>query len=330
LKKAETNTGMRWLLFFYSVPSRPVSNRMKVWRKLTKSGAVQLKGSVYILPDSEEHYEFLQWLVSEITGMKGESAFVRIDGIETMKDQEIMTLFARQRAGDYRNIGKALDVLERRIGSIQKGAGDKDIKGISHQLDKLCREYDAIAAVDFFGSDDGKTLGKRIRAGRIQLEGLSGMSAKRDTPVSVRDVSRYQGRLWVTRKKPFIDRMASAWLIRRFIDIRASFGFIDERNISSLDKDAVAFDISDGEFTHSGDMCTFEVLIRAFGLKDKVLRKLAEIVHDLDVRDDKYGAEEAKGVEEILIGIRKSSGTDSEALERGMAVFEMLYISKTR
>jgi len=124
--------------------------------------------------------------------------------------------------------------------------------------------------------------------------------------------------------------MASAWLIRTIIDGKASFGFIDEKDIQNIDKSAVTFDVMGGEFTHSGDMCTFEVLIRAFSLKDKILRKIAEIVHDLDMKDYKYRAEEAKGLEEILTGITRSAKNDAEALEKGMEVFDMLYVSKSR
>jgi len=302
---------------------------MKVWRKLMKSGAVQLKGSVYILPDNEEHYEFLQWLVSEISGMKGEGAFARIAEIETMKNPEIVALFNEQRGSDYREIVKSFDDLERRLGSIQKGAKVQIIKVISGQFDKLIREYDGIAAVDFFHSSEGKRLSERIISLKSQVKVLSGVEAKKESPIQTREISKYQRRVWVTRKKPFIDRMASAWLIRKFIDSKAVFCFIDEKEIAALDNNSSAFDIRGGEFTHSGDMCTFEVLIKAFGLKDKILRKMAEIVHDLDIRDDKYKAAEAKGLEDILSGIRKSAKNDTEALEKGMAVFEMLYVNRT-
>jgi len=318
-----------WLLFFYSVPSKPVNSRMKVWRKLMKSGAVQLKGSVYILPDNEEHREFLQWLVTEISGMKGEGAFASIEKIETMKDSEIIALFNEQRGADYRDIGKSLDDLERRLGSVQKGARVQNIKVISEQLVKLVREYDRIVAVDFYHPGEGKRLSEKIINLKSQIRALSGVEERKESPVLTRDIAKYQGKVWVTRKKPFIDRMASAWLIRKFIDSKAVFGFIDEKDIDALDKKSAAFDIRGGEFTHSGDRCTFEGLIKAFGLKGKILRKMAEIVHDLDMRDDKYKAAEAKGLEDILSGIRKSAKDDSEALEKGMVVFEMLYTSKT-
>ena len=319
---------MGWLLFFYSVPSKPVSNRMKVWRKLIKAGAVQLKGSVYILPDTEEHYEFLQWLVSEIAGMKGEGAFARIEKIETMKNTEIIACFDEQRGSDYRDIRKSLDDLERRLGSIQKGTRDQNTKAISEQLDKLVREYDGIAAVDFFHSSNGKSLSEKIDNLKSQIKALSGAETKKESPIQPRDIAKYQGRVWVTRKKPFIDRMASAWLIKEFIDHKAAFGFIDEKAIDGLNKNSSAFDIRGGEFTHSGEMCTFEVLIKAFGLRDKILRKMAEVVHDLDMKDDKYKAE-AKGLEDILSGIRKSAKDDMESLEKGMSIFEMFYVSKT-
>lgn len=321
---------LSWLLFFYSVPTKPVSSRVKVWRKLMKSGAVQLKGSVYILPDNEDHYEFLQWLVTEISGMKGEGAFARIDRIETIKNSELIALFNEQRESDYRDIGKSLDDLERRLGSIQKGAKIQNIKVISEQFDKLVKEYGGIATVDFFQASEGKRLSEKLDKIKTQIKVLSGADAIKDVPILTRDIAQYQGRLWFTRKKPFIDRMASAWLIRKFIDNKAVFDFIDEKEIDNLDQNSSAFDIRGGEFTHSGDMCTFEVLIKAFGLKDQILRKMAEIIHDLDMRDDKYKAVEAKGLEDILSGIRKSSKDDTEALEKGITVFEMIYVSKSR
>ncbi len=148
--------------------------------------------------------------------------------------------------------------------------------------------------------------------------------------VSIRpkQASQYKARVWITRKHPFVDRMASAWLIKKFIDPAARFQFIDERDLSGTKPDAVVFDMKGGEFTHHGDLCTFEVLVKAFTIRDKAVKKIAELVHDLDVKDEKYGNPETAGVEDILTGIRKSSKDDSAALERGMTVFEMLYVSK--
>jgi hypothetical protein len=326
-----TTKGQGWILFFYSVPSKPVSNRMKVWRRLTKAGAVQLKGSVYILPYNDEHYEFLQWLVSEIAEMKGEAGFVKIGKIDTMKDSEIITLFDTQRTDDYKNIGKALDDLERRLNSTQKGGKAQNVKDITEQFAKVLKGYEEVQKVDFFSSREGQALNERIRRTKTNLKTLSGAESSKERPVAItpRTPEDYHGKTWVTRKKPFIDRMASAWLIRRFIDKHASFDFIDEKDVDSLGKGSVVFDMRGGEFTHVGDLCTFEVLVKSFGFKDKTVRKMAEIIHDLDLKDEKYNSAEAKGLEDILIGIRKAAKNDTDALERGMAVFEMLYVSKS-
>jgi hypothetical protein len=319
-----------WILFFYTVPSKPVSNRMRVWRKLIKAGAVQLKGAVYILPFNDEHYELLQWLVSEIAEMKGEGAFTRIKHIDTIEDAEVITLFDQQRARDYRMREKTLDDIERKLGSIRQGGKAQNVKGLTAQFVKLLREFEEVKRIDFFSSKAGAALNKRIKSAAAMLKKLSEAEATKGRPsmISSKAVDAYQEKIWVTRKKPFIDRMASAWLIRRFIDKSSSFDFIDEKDMDTVNRNSIIFDMRGGEFTHIGGLCTFEVLIKAFSFKDKNLKKIAEIVHDLDLKDGKYGSVEAKGLEDILIGIRKTAKDDRDALEKGIQVFEMLYVSR--
>ncbi|HEX9137891.1 MAG TPA: chromate resistance protein ChrB domain-containing protein [Nitrospirota bacterium] len=170
---------------------------------------------------------------------------------------------------------------------------------------------------------------KRIQAVEAGLRGAGKKAPAEAASIMPRRTQDYQGKIWATRKNPFVDRMASAWLIKRFIDPKASFSFIDERDAASLDNPMVGFDVRGAAFTHVGELCTFEVLIKSFGIKDKVVKKIAEIVHDLDVKDDKYGKPEAAGVEDILAGIRKTAKNDADGLERGMDAFEMLYQSKS-
>ena len=153
-----------WLLFFYSVPSKPVNNRMKIWRMLVKAGAVQLKGSAYILPSSDDHYELFQWLVSSVTAMQGEAAFVKVPEIETMKDAEVIGLFDQQREKDYLDIGIRLDELENKISSIKKGGGTKNHKKIKEDMDKFVKEFRDIGKIDFFFSNGRKELEQRLRA----------------------------------------------------------------------------------------------------------------------------------------------------------------------
>jgi len=321
-------TAQEWLLIFYSVPSHPVSNRMKIWRKLAKAGAVQLKGAVYIMPASEEHEEFLQWLIGEVKSMGGDGAFVRSAEIKTMGDDDIRTLFIRQAEQEYAQLEKEAEVLERKIQSRRKGTQNDENAGLSGQMGKIRKEFEEICKRDYFAAPAGFALKKRMQSLETAMQ-ESGTGSREIPSIVSRRLQEYQGRTWATRKNPFVDRMASAWLIKRFIDPKAAFVFIDERNLGSLDKKTVSFDMRGATFTHVGDLCTFEVLVRSFGIKDKAVKKIAEIVHDLDVKDDKYGKPEASGVEDILGGIRKTAKSDKDGLERGMAVFEMMYQSKS-
>jgi len=318
-----------WLLIFYSVPSHPVNSRMKIWRKLAKAGAVQLKGSVYILPATEEHEEFLQWLIGEVKSMGGDGAFVRSAEIRTMTDADIRRLFTTQADREYHGLEKTLADLERKIQNVRKGTKNVEGKRLAVQVVKFTKEFEGVARRDYFESSAGHAMNKRIQALEAGLREAGKKAPEDAASIMARLARDYQGKIWATRKNPFVDRMASAWLIKRFIDPKASFVFIDERKISSLDNTSVAFDVRGAIFTHVGDLCTFEVLVKSFGIKDKAVKKIAEIVHDLDVKDDKYNKPETAGIEDILAGIRKTAKNDADGLERGISVFEMLYQSKT-
>jgi len=318
--------GAGWLLFFYSVPSKPVSNRMRIWRRLLKAGAVKFKGAAYLLPYGDDHYECYQWLVTEVTAMEGEAALVRVDQFEKIKDDEIIQLFNRQRESDYRIVEKMLDEIENKIQDVKKmGRGIND-KKLPLQLSGCVKEFEEIRNRDFFLSETGHVLKKKIEILQSEIKKTAEPYSKNHNAIiahkSIRD---YQERTWVTRKRPFVDRMASAWLIRKFIDQKAVFGFIDEKDLRNQNRDTTAFDIVGGEFTHNGVHCTFEVLAKAFNIKDKIVKKIAGIVHELDLKDEKFSSPEVKGIEAILSGIRRTSNNDTDALENGMAIFEMLY-----
>ncbi len=303
---------------------------MRIWRRLSKVGAVLLKGSVYILPYNDERYEFCQWLVSEVTSFGGQAAFIRVRHIETMNDSEIADLFNAHRKNDYRKIETGLNELEGNLGSIRKGSTLADITPLIDILERYRKEYEGIKSIDFFSSEPGKALEEKINMIDNELRSLYELpDTQASNMISLKKKEDYAGKTWLTRAKPFVDRMASAWLILKFVDKKAVFTFLEDKEVKTLAKDSVAFDVRGGEFTHVGGMCTFEVLMKAFGLKEKALKKIAEIVHELDVKDDKYRNPESRGIEEILVGIRKTAKDDNEALEKGIAVFEMLYASKT-
>ncbi len=329
-QKKSPATAYKWMLFFYSVPSSPVSNRMTVWRKLMKSGAIPLKGAVYILPFTAEHHEFLQWLVAGIKEMSGDAAVVSIEKVDTVRDSEIVDLFRQARKNDYLAIKNDLEEVVRKLNNIKKGGQARNQKGISGQLAKIVKAFTETEKIDFFSTAEGVSLRTKIDLLQIEVKALAGTDQKvqQKAVFTQKQVSDYQGRIWATRKRPFVDRMACAWLIKRFIDHDAVFAFIDEDKIDSLPPTTIVFDMYGGEFTHSGDLCTFEVLIKVFCLKDKALRRIAETVHDLDMKDAKYQTADAMGIENILAGIRKTAKDDDDALAQGMQVFEMLYVSK--
>lgn len=317
-----------WLLFFYSVSSRPVANRMKIWRRLTQAGALLFRGAVYILPYSDEHYEFYQWLTREVSGMGGEAAFVHVEKIEGIEDREIIELFNRQRERDYQRIEKGIEEAERRLQSIKKGSYGPMTERLYDQLNKIEKEFEAIVRTDFFSSKASGIIRNSIEKLKAELERLQeARGIARPLSFSYKDIKEYRGKIWVTRSGPFVDRMASAWLIKRFIDPAAEFRFIKKDKVISGDKDLIAFDVPGGEFSHLGEFCTFEVLMRSFRLTDRRLKKIAAIVHEIDMKDEKFRMPESEGIELILTGIKKTSKTDEEALKRGMEVFEMLYQS---
>jgi len=318
-----------WLLIFYSVPSHPVSTRMKIWRKLVRSGAVQLKGAVYIIPATDEHQEFFQWLIGEVRSLGGDGAFVRSSAIETMSDAEVRELFIGQISEEYRGLDKAVAALEQKFQSIRKGTKLQDKPRLIDQLARAVKNFEEIRKRDFFTSTTGDTVKKRLQQLESGLKGLDRAVAGEEAAISPKRAEQYQNRVWITRKKPFVDRMASAWLIKRFIDPNATFKFIEERELTAGGPDTTAFDLRNAEFTHVGELCTFEVLVKTFGIRGRAVKQIAEIVHDLDVNDEKYDNAGTAGVDEILSGIRKTGRDDRDALERGMFVFEMLYQSKT-
>lgn len=326
---------LEWLLFFYSIPASPVNNRVKIWRKLVKSGAVQLKGGVYILPYREEHHEALQWMLAELPGLNGEGLLVRTDSIEPLRQEDIITLFNEQRRPQYLEIARKIEEFSGRIRNLRKGGRDRKSTSLFRQYEKIQNEFQVVAQRDFFQSAAGQELAAQLSALRKQLEELTAAEKGPKAGTSVdsaggRASSEFSGLTWLTRRRPFVDRMASAWLIRRFIDPEAAFGFRDEADLQNpRSVGEVSYDVRNGDFTHVDDLCTFEFLIRTFGLEDKGLAYLAGIVHDIDIKDGKFAAPEAHVIEMILKGIRNRALPDSETLEQGMAVFEALYLSIT-
>lgn len=313
----EASQAARWLLLIHQLPTKPAYARVKIWRRLKGLGAVTVKNSVYALPSNVETREDFTWLIKEIAELGGEGFVCEATLVDGLDDGEVRALFGAARDEDYAEVAAAARELSARCSSSSRAE-------LAGPVARLRKQLDEIIAIDFFGAD-----------GREPTEGLvSGLQAelqREEEAMSADDseglpTGKLQDRVWVTRQGVQIDRIASAWLIRRFIDRRASFKFVPGTGYVALPGE-LRFDMFEGEFTHRGDRCTFEVLLEEAALDDPALAAIGEIIHDIDLKDGKYGREEAAGIRILIAGIASSHNNDSQRLERGAAVFDDLYRS---
>lgn len=309
---------MRWLTLLLSLPPTPTRHRVGIWRKLKRIGALKLRGAAWILPETPETTELFQWLIQEVRTFRGEATLLRVDRIETMRDEELKALFHKERAAEYEVVGRGCNEIVSQLGR-QRRLQPAALEPLKGRLEALKRELDRIRAIDYLDSPAGRraaglweTASKRLRA-----------AEQRPRPAGSRHHAvPPPGSTWVTRPRPHIDRIASAWLIKRFIDPEAKFGFADEADVA---KKGIPFDVLGAEYGHHGEDCTFETLLKRAGLKDRRLKVIAEIVHEADLHDAKFARPEARGVDLAVRGLATTIQEDEELLERGMVVFDGLY-----
>lgn len=312
--------GSRWMLLIHHIPPTPAYLRIKVGRQLQRIGAVAIKNSVYVLPLNDETQEDLQWVGREVVKGGGDATLVEARFVDGLSDDAVIGLFQSAREAGYRGVA----ARAREVGESLPPRGpppDGRRAEVAGNLGRLRKRLADLEAIDFFGAP-----GREIAEG--VLRGLEArMKPRTETPRPARPAVKaeeYRGRTWVTRTGIKVDRMASAWLIRTFIDPGARFKFVPAKGYEPRARE-IRFDMFDAEFTHEGDLCTFEVLVRRFGLADPALRHVAEIVHDVDLKDAKYGREEAAGVGQLVAGIAAAHPADEDRLERGAAMFADLY-----
>jgi hypothetical protein len=294
-----------WLLLLFSLPTNRNTERVAVWRRFKKIGAIQIKTSAYLLPDLPPQYEHFQWLAQQIRDFGGDATLVRVQEIEGMPNEKLTALFNRARDEEYGAIKSALH------GFLARGRkGDPETKAA--ELERLTRQFRAIREIDFFQSSRGQDVQMLLR----RAEG-----ARKKTLPRL-EAKNYRGKTWLTRPRPEIDRVGSAWLIRRFIDPRAKFVFAAA---VPSNREILPFDMVDVEFSHHGNCCTFETLIRRFGNEDKAVRKIAEMIHDADLEDEKFQRSECIGIDRVLKGWAKEGLPDKEILRRGFECFDALY-----
>lgn len=317
-----------WILLIHQLPPKPTNLRVRIWRKLQKVGAVAIKNSVYVLPATEKAHEDFQWLKQEIEAAGGEAAVFRADSVEGATDEEIIAVFRKARDEEFATLSAEFDGL---TGSIREQSRGRHLSAgrlSAHEseIDKLHAELERTAANDFFNaSRRAAAFSAYERCQKVirSAQGPGGRAALSQKKAGTLDVAKYQGQRWVTRRNIHIDRLASAWLIKQFIDKRPRFYFVAE---GETVEGAIPFDMFGAEFTHHGEDCTFETMVKQFGLaKSKGLREIAEIVHDIDLKDDKFHRLEAAGLNAIIDGLSKVLRDDRKLLQRTSIVFDGLH-----
>jgi len=311
----------RLLLLLAGIPPRPSSLRVRVWRRLRSLGAVPLKRSAYLLPDTPERYEDFQWLAQEIERDGGEATLIRVQQIENVSPAEVIRLFHEPRDHDYKELaGRYRKVLH----DLERAKTDAARARIQDEVTRLTKDHQRIRDIDFFDAPGGAEVRRLEEA--IAMRTRRPETPRREPPPTL-DLSKLRGRRWVTRPRPHVDRIASAWLIKRFIDPDAVFLFAPP---TEFPEDAIPFDAPVVELTHHGEDCTFETLIKRARLRDRRLARLAEVVHEADLRDGKFPHEEARGIDVALRALLAASPDDHQVLAQGMSLFEGLYATTSK
>jgi len=299
---------LTWLLLLLRLPATHKAERVAIWRKVKKSGAIQIQTSTYILPDEPARYELFQWLTQEIRSAGGDATLVRAREIEGLPNEKLIELFNTARAKEYATLRESLR------GALSHRRKTRSSPAVGDNLDRVRKQFREIRQTDFFNCPRAQDVEMLLR----KMEGTQPGEAS-VSKVATRD---YRGRTWVTRPRPEIDRVGSGWLIRKFVDPRAKFIFA--KRIPANGR-AVSFDMLDAEFSHHGEDCTFETLLKRFRIQDKAANKIGEMIHDADLDDEKFQRTECIGIDRVLKGWAREGISDQEILRRGLQCFDGLY-----
>ena len=292
-----------WLLLVFSLPRKGASLRVAIWRKLQRYGSLPLGNSGYLLPNDAANREKFEWIATTIRSARGDASVVEVQSIDNWATPQLRKRFSEARAEDYREL-------------LGEAEAARSSKLSPTQIARFRQRFQQISAIDFFGNP----LSDQVERALAELNAPSN-----PWPDTVKiSLNAYRERIWITRPRPGVDRVMSAWLIRRYIDRHARFAFAVGEN---KPKNAVPFDMYEGGFGHRGEDCTFETLTKAFRISDKRVRVMGQMVHDADLFDEKFGRKEGFGIDEVMKGWARKNLSDAELLRRGMELAEGLYES---
>lgn len=301
----------KWIFFSFSVSAKMQGFRVKIWRKINALGAVQIKNSLYVLPASAHHLEQLTWMSKE-TDEQGGAFLIIVDGrLLDFPDTQIAAAFTQARDVDYQELGEEM-----------RSVAAAEPSDMPAALRKLEKRLESIQAIDFFPSGRGASLQKHLDQAR------RGCNAPRPDVPAV-DARNYRKKTWVTRANPYVDRLASFWLVKRFIDPSASIMFLQEPDTAPDGGDNVTFDMAHADFTHVGGLITFEVIAEAFALTKRIPQRMREVVKAIDLEELEAAPPETPGVWRMLDGLVAANSDDHARIEQALIFFDTLLTSYT-
>lgn len=309
--------GARWVLFMPTIPAKPASVRVKIWRRLQAVGAIGLRGSVYALPNREECVEVFEWVSRELRELGGQASICEGRFLDGTTDDDIERRFIDARNADYAEVAAEAKQLAKKLEA--KRLPPERIKSVTEEHAKLVHRLGEITAIDFLHVPGREAVEGLLAA---VARALPRDGAKANAPLDI--VPKPRGATWVTRTGVHVDRIASAWLIRRFIDPDAKLKFVPAKGYVPKDGE-LRFDMFEAEFTHVGDRCTFEVLVERMDLRDAALNAIGEIIHDLDLHDDKFARDETAGVRSAIDGICTVARDDEQRIAAASPMLDGLH-----
>jgi hypothetical protein len=303
-----------WLLLIHQLPAKHAYLRVKVWRRLQALGGVTLKNSVYVLPASDQAREDFLSLLQEIERSGGDGLVCQAEFLRGMRDDEVRALFNTARDADYEAVTRELRQLSQSLRRIKKR------QTASPALIKFRQRLADIGRIDYFAAP------ARIGAEGLlaQLEHSAIVKSRNATKKSVLSAKDLTGRIWVTRRDIHVDRIACAWLIKRFVDPHGTLKFVAGNDYEPLPSE-LRYDMRDGEFTHEGDNCSFETILKRAAIANPALRAIGEIIHDIDLKDNKFGRPETAGIAHVIAGICRTQGDDEARVMRGKELLDDIY-----
>jgi len=307
---------IQWIAFSYMLSAKKKSSvRVALWRRLQRLGAISPVSGVHLLPATDDCIESFQWLAQEVQQADGQGVLMYVDSFDGLSYQAIVELFQAARKSDYAELDESALTI---ISMLEADSSVEAFGKAQDELAKLKRRYAEIVGIDYFNSYEQTTTAAHLD----KITHMLFPDTSTFPPIPVVNVVDYQGKTWVTRPQPHVDRLASIWLIRRFIDEGSVI-----RYDTQTDADEIGFDmnVEEAEFGHNGNLCTFETLIQAFQIEATGIGSMAEIVHQIDLHDERFVHPEAIGIDAILRGWLLENLTDQELESRGLSLFDGIY-----